>query len=315
MIQPVALIAILVATLCWSGNFVIGREIHGLINPFALAFWRHVVAGVLLLPVIIRPFWHCRRAIIKEWSTLVGMAASGIVLFNVGTYAALQTIPAVRSVMILAFAPMAILIFSRFLTQARLTWHQILGVVVSFFGIAFLEIKDTSASLVSIFGIGVGDVWMAAAVIGFALNTVLVRVRRLPKEIPTIVAYGVAVMLGVVGLIPEYMTTLSDGPPIARIDLWSAIVFLALGPSITAYLCWFYAIRMAGPHRVGNCILLVPLFGAILGVLFLSERFTGTLAVGGGMVFAGVLMSFIDPGSRSRPSLAAGEGGASAVVT
>jgi drug/metabolite transporter (DMT)-like permease len=313
MIQPVALIAILVATLCWSGNFVIGREFHGLIDPFALAFWRHVVACALLLPFITRPLWRCRRAIIKEWSTLVGMAASGIVLFNVGTYAALQTIPAVRSVMILAFAPVAILIFSRFLTQARLTWHQILGVVLSFFGIAFLEIKDTSASLVSIFGIGVGDVWMAAAVIGFALNTVLVR--RLPKEIPTIIAYGVSALLGVVGLIPEYMTTLSEGPTIARIDLWTAIVFLALGPSITAYFCWFYAIRMAGPHRVGNCILLVPLFGAILGVLFLSERFTGTLAVGGGLVFAGVLISFIDPSSRSRPSLAAGEGGASVVVT
>jgi drug/metabolite transporter (DMT)-like permease len=53
MIQPAALIAILIATLCWSGNFVIGREIHGLINPFALAFWRHVVASVLLLPSII----------------------------------------------------------------------------------------------------------------------------------------------------------------------------------------------------------------------------------------------------------------------
>lgn len=311
MIQPAALIAILVATLCWSGNFVVGREIHGLIDPFALAFWRHVVAAVLLLPFIIRPLWRCRRSIIKEWSTLVGMAASGIVLFNVGTYAALQTIPAVRSVMILAFAPMAILVFSRFLAHARLTWHQIVGVVVSFVGVAFLEIKDATASLGSIFGMGVGDAWMAAAVIGFALNTVLVR--RLPKEIPTIVAYGVAVMLGVVGLIPEYMTTFGEGLTMARIDLWSAIVFLALGPSIVAYFCWFYAIRMAGPQRIGNCILLVPLFGAVLGMLLLSERFTGALAVSGGMIFAGVLLSLIDPSGRSLPSLAATKG-ASAVV-
>ena len=312
MIQPAALIAILIATLCWSGNFVVGREIHGLINPFALAFWRHVVASVLLLPFIIRPLWRCRRAILKEWSTLVGMAASGVVVFNVGTYAALQTIPAIRSVMILAFAPMAILIFSRFLAHERLTWHQIVGVVTSFIGIAFLEIWDTTAPLASIFGMGMGDVWMAAAVIGFALNTVLVR--RLPKEIPTIVAYGVAVMLGVVGLIPEYIATLGEGPAIARFDLWSAIVFLALGPSIAAYFCWFYAIRTAGPHRVGNCILLVPLFGAILGVLLLSERFTGALAAGGGLIFAGVLLSFIDPNNRPQPSLAADKG-ASAVAT
>jgi drug/metabolite transporter (DMT)-like permease len=312
MIQPTALVAVLIATLCWSGNFVIGREIHGLINPFALAFWRHVVASVLLFPFIIRPLWHCRRAVIKEWRTLVGMAASGIVLFNVGTYAALQTIPAVRSVMILAFAPMAILVFSRFLAHERLTRNQIVGVVVSFVGVAFLEIEDTTASLGSIFGMGIGDVWMAAAVIGFALNTVLVR--RLPKEIPTIVAYGIAVLLGVVGLIPEYMTTFGEAPTIVRIDLWSAIVFLALGPSIAAYFCWFYAIRIAGPQRVGNCILLVPLFGAFLGVLLLSERFTGALAAGGAMIFAGVLLSLIDPSSRPRPSLAADKG-ANVVVT
>jgi len=240
------------------------------------------------------------------------MAASGIIVFNVGTYAALQTIPAIRSVMILAFAPMTILIFSRFLAHERLTCHQIVGVVTSFIGIAFLEIKDTTAPLASIFGMGMRDVWMAAAVIGFALNTVLVR--RLPKEIPTIVAYGVAVMLGVVGLIPTYITALGEAPTIARIDLWSAIVFLALGPSIAAYFCWFYAIRIAGPQRGGNCILLVPLFGAVLGVLLLSERFTGALAAGGAMIFAGVLLSLIDPSSRSQPSLVADKG-ASAAVT
>jgi EamA-like transporter family len=81
-----------------------------------------------------------------------------------------------------------------------------------------------------------------------------------------------------------------------------------------AYFCWFYAIRIAGPQRVGNCILLVPLFGAVLGVLLLSERFTGTLATGGAMIFAGVALSLIDPGRRSQPSLAADKGPSAAVT-
>jgi len=43
------------------------------------------------------------------------------------------------------------------------------------------------------------------------------------------------------------------------------------------------------------------LFGAILGVVLLSERFTGSLALGGVMVFGGVLLSLIEPGVARQP--------------
>src|SRR5579864_5468502 len=202
ILLPVVL-SILVATLCWSGNFVVGRVVHAQINPLELAFWRHALALMVLAPFVVRPMWRCRRAIANNWVTLFGMGVSGVILFNVGTYAALRTIPTVRSVMILAFAPMVILLMSRWLTHARLNSFQIIGVIISFVGIAVVEVNGAAATLTSMVGVSLGDAWMLVAMFGFALNTVLVR--RLSKDIPTSVAYGVSVVVGVAGLFPGYV--------------------------------------------------------------------------------------------------------------
>jgi drug/metabolite transporter (DMT)-like permease len=299
-IHLAVMLTILVATTCWSGNFIVGRVVHAQINPLELAFWRHALALTILAPVIVRPMWRCRRAIANNWGTLFGMGASGIILFNVGTYAALRTISTVRSVMILALAPMVILLMSRWLTHARLNRLQIIGVIISFAGIAVVEVNGAAATFMSMVRVSLGDVWMLAAMFGFALNTVLVR--RLPNDIPTPVAYGVSVVIGVIGLFPGYALA-ADGATWLPSNgtVWACILFLAVGPSIAAYWCWFYAIRRVGPHRVGNCILLVPLFGAILGIVLLSERFTGSLAFGGVMVFGGVLLSLIETGVARQP--------------
>jgi hypothetical protein len=39
----------------WSGNFVVGRAVHGRVPPVGLAFWRWAVALALLLPLARRP--------------------------------------------------------------------------------------------------------------------------------------------------------------------------------------------------------------------------------------------------------------------
>ena len=46
---------LVVAVLCWAGNFVLGRAVHADIPPLTLTFWRWAVAGMVLLPIALGP--------------------------------------------------------------------------------------------------------------------------------------------------------------------------------------------------------------------------------------------------------------------
>lgn len=51
------------ATLLWSGNFVIGRVLRDAIDPLGLNFWRWLVALVALLP-------FTAVALVRQWPLL-----------------------------------------------------------------------------------------------------------------------------------------------------------------------------------------------------------------------------------------------------
>ena len=56
--------AILVlAVLFWSGNWIAGRVLSGLIPPAALTFWRWAIALALLAPFVAPRLWAARGVI------------------------------------------------------------------------------------------------------------------------------------------------------------------------------------------------------------------------------------------------------------
>jgi len=52
-----------------------------------------------------------------------------------------------------------------------------------------------------------------------------------------------------------------------------SILYVALGPSVAAYLCWNRGIEQVGANRAGLYINLIPLFASLMAVLWLGEAF------------------------------------------
>ena len=82
--MPYALLTLTV--LFWSGNFVIGRGIHGVVPPVSLAFWRWAVALTLLLPFALRPMMRQRALIRRHWKLLSLLAILSVTNFNTFIY-------------------------------------------------------------------------------------------------------------------------------------------------------------------------------------------------------------------------------------
>jgi Permeases of the drug/metabolite transporter (DMT) superfamily len=285
--------------LCWAGNFVVGRAVHGAIPPAALTFWRWMVAAAILLPVTGITLWKQRALLRPRLGWLGLLAFSGVLLFQYAVYVGLRTTPAITGTLIIAVIPVVIPLFAFGLDGTRVDRRQALGIALSLTGVCVIILKGDPATLKH-FHESSGEIWLLAAVVAWALYSVLVR-RRPPELAPPALLLAI-VCLGLVMTLPLYGWELATT---GGFELtWQAV--LAIGyvgafASVIAFLCWNEGVSRLGPARAGLFIHLMPIFTAILAVLFLGERLHLYHAVGVALVLAGIALS-----SSGRPGVKAG---------
>jgi len=98
--------------LFWSGNFVLGRGVHDLIPPVALAFWRWTIALLILLPFALTPLKTQQHMIRKHWKILTLLAVLSVTNFNTFIYLALQSTTAINTIMVNAMTPVFIAVIA-----------------------------------------------------------------------------------------------------------------------------------------------------------------------------------------------------------
>ena len=88
--QLLGFFALILPPLLWAGNFVVGRAARAEVPPMMLAFARHFVALVFLLPF---GWTAIRRDLKRHWDCrwrLLSASLAGMVAFNLLTYSGLQ---------------------------------------------------------------------------------------------------------------------------------------------------------------------------------------------------------------------------------
>ena len=165
--SPYALLVL--STLFWSGNFVLGRAVHTVFSPFTLSFWRWAVALVILLPFV----WNSLRKqgplLRRHGPILWLLAVLGVVNFNTFVYIGLQSTTATYAVIMLSVTPVLIVALSFLLLRQTVSGWQALGILVSLAGVLVIVAKGELHSLLA-WRVNVGDLWVLAAVLSWALR-------------------------------------------------------------------------------------------------------------------------------------------------
>ena len=107
--------AALMATVIWSGNFVVARAVAAMIPPWQCNFWRWLTALAILLPFAWKYLpadWPHIRA---HWRYLTLQAILGVTLMNTLIYKAGQTTESLNMALLVPTAPVVILLLSRIL--------------------------------------------------------------------------------------------------------------------------------------------------------------------------------------------------------
>ena len=275
--------------LFWAGNFVLGRALHTEIPPLALSFWRWFLALLILLPFAYPRLRRQWALLGRHWPLLTLFAVLGVTNYNTFAYIGLQSTTATNGVLLTSTTPLLILGLSWLLLGQRVQPAQGLGILLSLVGVLFIVAQGDAGRLAGLRP-NRGDLWILAANLDWALYSVCLRWR--PKDLDPLVFLTATVAIGCVPLAALYAWDLAMGRgfAIAPANL-AGLGYVALFPSVLAYVIWNRAVADLGANRTGQYIHLVPVFGALLAVALLGERPEWFHGVGFVLIAAGIRLS------------------------
>ena len=272
----------------WAGNAIAGRLAAGMISPVALTFARWFFA-CLVFYVIARP--HLRRdwdVIRRHLPLLLALGAAGFSAFNIGLYWSLQYTTAINVTIEQSAMPVLIILANYFLFKTRITALQGLGVLLTISGVL---ITATRGSPFAVFETGVnkGDAMMLLCILLYGGYTVALRYR---PDIHWTSLMFVLSSAATLFVLPFYALEIArEGFRAPSLPVWGIIAYTAIFPSMVSQLLFIRGVAMIGPNRAGLFINLVPIFGALLAVLILSESFRMFHLAGLALVLGGIAMA------------------------
>lgn len=286
---------LVLTTLFWSGNFVLGRAVHAAVPPVALAFWRWVGAFLIVAGFA----WpHLRRdlpLLRRHAALLAALAFLGVASFNTLVYAGLHTTTAINAVLMQSTMPLLILACSFALFGEKVRPVQLLAVALSLAGVGVIVARG-SAETLRHFSLQPGDGLIFLAVCLYALYSVLLRQR---PDVHPLSFVAATFALGAVMLLPLYLWEHLGGHPLRPTPVaLGAIAYVAVFPSLLSYLCFNRAVELAGAARAGQFLHLMPLFGSLLAALFLGERLHGYHLAGAALIALGIALAARGPAAQ-----------------
>jgi drug/metabolite transporter (DMT)-like permease len=284
---------LLTATALWAGNAIAGRLLVGSVSPITLSTARWGLAALLLLPFGWRVFkpgsalWHNKQRFLV-------LGLFGVGSYNVLLYLALQSSSAINVTLIGASMPIWMLLIGAIFYQTKPNLLQLLGAIVSLFGVAIVLTRGDLSTLISMQMV-IGDVLIMLATILWAFYSWMLSRpgSSSEREWPWADFLLAQVVIGLV------WTGFFDGFEIATghayldLNLWTAslILFVAVGPSLIAYRCWGLGVSGAGPTVAAFFANFIPLFTAILSAAMLGEPPQLFHGVAFALIVAGIWIS------------------------
>ena len=279
------------ATLLWSGNFVVSRLMVDEIPPVTLAYLRWSTAVLILLPFLSRSLWRHRTAIHQNIGYLLLISLLGVTLFNTLIYLAGATTTAVKMSLIAITFPLFIVIFSALFLGEPLSRNRLLGILLVATGVSYLVTNGAPTDLLQL-SLAVGDLWMMAAAILFAIYSILIRYK--PATLSSGAFLAATFLLGLLLLTPWMIWEQLHHPwPALSASSVGSVLYLGIFASIGSYLLWNRAIALIGPSNAGMIYYSLPLFSGAAAYWILSEPITSVHWISATLILSGIYLSTI----------------------
>ncbi|MEO7254502.1 MAG: DMT family transporter [Casimicrobium sp.] len=278
------------AVLIWTGNTLVTKVAAVVIDPASIAFYRWLLAFLVLTPFVGRAVWRQRAVVRRHWAKLAVLGSLGMAMYQGLAYEAARTTSAVNMGVIVAMMPLFSALLASLLSSEALSKRQIVGAIISLFGLIVLTTHGEPLALTNA-DVHIGDALMLIAVASNALYGVLLRRWALPLS--TWQQLYLQIGFGVLVLLPFWLAG-----PMSAITLGNAplILYAGTAASIGAPFFWMTGVKQWGAARASLFMNLLPVLVAIAAWTLLDEQLHLFHAVGAATTLLGVAMAL-----RQRP--------------
>ena len=296
-------VLLLAAVVIWGWTFVATKVVLAEIGPVEILALRLAIGlpflGVLLL---------VRRVPLRfARGDLPALLLGGGVftLHFLVQISGLRTTTATNTGWIIAVSPLALAVLAALFLGERLGRRGVAGIGVASFGILLLVSRGDLADLGWLRSRG--DWLVLASAHTWALYTVATRDLARRRH-PLAVTFAVVAIATVVTAAVVLVRAVAAPGDLARVLALSprgiaAILYLAIPGLALGQWFWQEGVARLGASRAGLYLYLEPLATLALAVPFLGEPFGPFIAVGGGLVLAGVYLGQRTP-HRALPAAA-----------
>ncbi|MBN1468042.1 MAG: DMT family transporter [Fusobacteriaceae bacterium] len=271
------------AVFIWGITFISTKILLKVLSPEEILLFRFTIAYLVLL--IICP----KRMIVnnfKEEVIFASLGLTGITLYFWIENLALKYTYASNVGLISSTIPIFTALLAHYITkEKKFELRFIIGFLFAIIGIFIIIYNGQILKLNPL-----GDLLAVLTAILFAVYSVILKfVRGNYSQIyitKKIFFYGMVFVLPI-----AYMKNISLNIEVMNFSIIGNLLFLSIIASVLCFIMWNKAVVLIGSVKATNYIYFVPMITMIASNIFLKERITLMMAMGGLLIFIGVYVN------------------------
>jgi len=252
-----------------ASNLIVARGGVEYVPPISLAFWRWLTVFLILIPFTYGSLKRHFKFVKQEYKKIFFIGTMGCGVCGAFPFLAGQTTTVTNMGIIYSSSPIFIILISSFFFKEKINLLRVVGLISCLIGVFVIIIKGDLSLLINL-KFTIGDLWMLASSIGWALYSIYLFYWKTNLKIFdrfTLIAF-----FGALSLLPFYLieeTLFVRTVFNSHFFMW--VLFAAISPGIIAFLLYTMAQKKLGASITGFTLYIFTVYSAIYGYLFFNE--------------------------------------------
>lgn len=254
----------------WGCNAIAAKLATDNISPMSLVMFRWLIVCTVLAIFLREPIRRDWTQLRVHWRLFLWLGFAGFTGFSALFYLAAYKTTAVNITLLQTSMPPFIMIGAWLYYKEHISGASVLGMLMALSSMVLIASNGSLETLLKL-SFNLGDVAMILACILYAVYTLSLRKR---PALPALVFFFGMAIGGLLTSLPLLWIEMLAGHtywPTAT--GWWVLLFVTVGPTLTAQLAYMRGVELIGPARASLFPCLVPAFGAMFAVIMLGEPF------------------------------------------
>lgn len=280
--------ALVTVAVVWGTTYLGIRIAVHTIPPWFIAGFRQIIASIILLIYLLQ-----KRQLIwigfNDFRRQFLLAILMIVIANGMTTVAEKTIPSGLASLLNALSPLVVFIGSIIVGIQKPTIRGILGVLIGFFGVAFIFRDGLSDLLDPNYKIGI--MYLGIAILGWTVGTIYTKKNVHKSHNIFLDLFYQFTIAAVIQMVFAFLFSKEINLENWSLEAILAVIYLGVFGSVVGYFCYNYALKKVTATEVSILSYFNTIIALFLGWLILNEPITVDLLIATALIILGVFIT------------------------